>query len=261
MSDNRPVGVYDSGIGGLTVFKKLSALLPEENFIYYGDTINIPYGTKTKEELLKITKKTMLFFKEKNVKAVVMACNTTSAAVYEDLKNEVDFILYPLVQNACFQIAAMNIKSIGVLSTEVTAKSHAYKINLQKYSPSLKVFEHGCPSDWVKMVENNSVENTENKKVIEENLKVLLDNKAEKIILGCTHYPYLRKILSSFAGKDIFIDPSEYFANFVVKDLQEKDMLSEKNIFAPQFFVTSNPEQFFNSSKLFYELESVPILV
>ena len=174
-----------------------------------------------------------------------MACNTTSAAVYDDLKDEVDFILYPLVQNACFQIAAMNIKSVGVLSTEVTAKSHAYKINLQKYSPDLAVYEHGCPSDWVKMVENNAIEDKEN----------------QKIILGCTHYQYLRNVLSSFAGKDIFIDPSEYFANFIVKDLQEKNILSEKNIFKPQFFVTSNPEQFLISSELFYKINSEVTLV
>jgi len=261
MSDNRPIGVYDSGIGGLTVFKKLSALLPRENFIYYGDTVNIPYGTKTKEELLKITENTMKFFEKKNVKAVVMACNTTSAAVYDDLKDEVDFILYPLVQNACFQIAAMNIKSVGVLSTEVTAKSHAYKINLQKYSPDLAVYEHGCPSDWVKMVENNAIEDKENQKIIEKHLNILLENKVEKIILGCTHYPYLRNVLSSFAGKDIFIDPSEYFANFIVKDLQEKNILSEKNIFKPQFFVTSNPEQFLISSELFYKINSEVTLV
>ena len=261
MSDNRPIGVYDSGIGGLTVFKKLSALLPSENFIYYGDTVNIPYGTKSKEELLKITKKTMLFFAEKNVKAVVMACNTTSAAVYEDLKDTVDFILYPLVQNACFQIAAMNLKSIGVLSTEVTANSHAYKINLQKYSPNLSVYEHGCPSDWVKIVENNAIEDSENQKIIKKHLNILLENRVEKIILGCTHYPYLRKVLSSLTGIDIFIDPSEYFANFIVKDLHENNMLSERKIFDPQFFVTSNPEQFLISSQLFYKLDSVPFLI
>ena len=261
MSDTRPIGVYDSGIGGLTVFKKLSALLPMENFIYYGDTVNIPYGTKSKEELLKITEKTMLFFAQKNVKAVVMACNTTSAAVYDDLKNEVDFILYPLVQNASFQIAAMNIKSIGILSTEVTANSHAYKTNLQKYSPKLNVYEHGCPADWVKMVENNTVDEPENQKIIEKHLKIILENNVDKIILGCTHYPYLRNVLSKIAGKDIFIDPSEYFANFIVKDLNEKGLQSDKNIFRPQFFVTSNPEQFMISSKLFYKLDKMPFLV
>ena len=166
MHDNRPIGVYDSGIGGLTVLKKLKQFLPYESFVYYGDTINIPYGTKTKSELLKITKNTMKFFKEKNVKAVVMACNTTSAAVYEDLKNEVDFILYPLVQNACEKIADLNINSAGVLSTEVTANSHAYKTNLQKFKKGIEVYEHGCPSDWVKIVENNLLSDSKSKNII-----------------------------------------------------------------------------------------------
>lgn len=261
MHDNRQIGVYDSGIGGLTVLKKLKKFLPDESFVYYGDTINIPYGTKTKEELLKITENTMKFFEEKNVKAVVMACNTTSAAVYEDLKNEVDFILYPLVQNACAKIADLNINSAGVLSTEVTANSHAYKTNLQKFNREISVYEHGCPSEWVKIVENNLLSEPESQKIIKEHLKILLENKPDKIILGCTHYPYLKNLLVQFAGKDIFIDPAEYFADFIFRDLKDKNILSGNKNSDDKFFVTSNPDKFFISSQLFYKLDEVPILI
>lgn len=261
MTNNKPIGVYDSGVGGLTVFKKLKELLPNENYVYYGDTKNIPYGTKTKDELLKITENTMKFFADKDVKAVVMACNTTSASVYDDLKNEVDFILYPLVQNACLKIAGLKVQSIGVLSTEVTANSHAYKSNLKKYCPEIEVYEHGCPSDWVKIVENNMSDDRKSQNIIKEHLDILLEKNPQKIILGCTHYPYLRKLLTEFAGKDIFIDPAEYFADFIVKDLKEKNILSEKQTIKPQFFVTSDPKKFIISSKLFYELDSLPVLV
>lgn len=261
MYDNRQIGVYDSGVGGLTVLKKLKKLLPNESFVYYGDTVNIPYGTKTKEELLKITQKTMKFFKEKNVKSVVMACNTTSAAVYEDLKDDVDFILYPLVQNACKNIAALKADKIGVLSTEVTANSHAYKNNLQKYRKEIEVFEHGCPSDWVKIVENNLLSTIGCQQIIKEHLNILLDKNPDIIILGCTHYPYLKNLLVQFAGKDIFIDPAEYFADFIVKDLTQRNILSETKKSDDKFFVTSDTEKFFSSSQLFYKLDEKPILI
>ena len=234
--DNRPIGVYDSGIGGLTVFSKLVKLLPDENYLYFGDTANIPYGTKSREELLTITPKIMNFFKEQNVKAVVMACNTTSAVAYDTLKEDYDFTLYPVIQTACRVIAEMDVKKIGTLSTEATANSHAYKNQLLKYNPNLEVFEHGCSGRWVEMVENQSQSAKENEPILREHLNAVLENNVDKIILGCTHYPYLRNILSDFVGEDIFIDPAE-------------------------FFVSSNPEKFKNSSEIFYKLEELPTLI
>lgn len=256
--NNNPIGVYDSGIGGLTVFSKLVKLLPNENFIYFGDTANIPYGTKTKDELLKITHKIMNFFAEKNVKAVVMACNTTSAVAYETLKNDFDFKIYPLIQTACKIIANEKISKIGSLSTEATASSHAYKKYIQKYNPDINVIEHGCPSKWVECVENHTQNNVENIEIIKHHLDILLSQNVEKIILGCTHYPYLKNILINFAGKDIFIDPAEYFAKFIANDLINSNNISDRQIYEPKFFVSANPEKFQNSSKIFYNVNKLP---
>lgn len=259
--DNRPIGVYDSGIGGLTVFSKLVKLLPNENYLYFGDTENIPYGTKSREELLTITHKIMNFFKEQNVKAVVMACNTTSAVAYDTLKEDYDFTLYPVIQTACKVIADMDEKKIGTLSTEATANSHAYKKQLQKYNPALEVFEHGCSGKWVEMVENHSQNKKENEPILREHLNVVLEQNVDKIILGCTHYPYLRSLLTDFAGKDIFIDPAEYFVFYIAQDLKNNDKLANKKDYEPKFFVSSNPEKFKNSSEIFYKLEELPILI
>lgn len=259
--DNRPIGVYDSGIGGLTVFSKLVKLLPNENYLYFGDTENIPYGTKSREELLKITHKIMNFFKEKNVKAVVMACNTTSAVAYDTLKEDYDFTLYPVIQTACKVIAEMDIKKIGTLSTEATANSHAYKNQLLKYNPNLEVFEHGCSGKWVEMVENHSQKDEENQPILKKHLQAVLENDVDKIILGCTHYPYLRSILSDYAGKDIFIDPAEYFVYYIAEDLKNREKLAEKKEYEPQFFVSSNPEKFKSSSEIFYKLNKIPTLI
>ncbi len=259
--DNRPIGVYDSGIGGLTVFSKLVKLLPNENYIYFGDTENIPYGTKSREELLIITHKIMNFFKEQNVKSVVMACNTTSAVAYNTLKEDYDFTLYPVIQTACKVIAKMDIKRIGTLSTEATANSHAYKNQLQKYNPNIEVFEHGCSGDWVKMVENHTQKEQSNTPILKEHLNVVLEKNVDKIILGCTHYPYLRDILSSFVGKDIFIDPAEYFVKFIADDLTQNDKLTSKKDYEPKFYVSSNPEKFKDSSEIFYKIEELPTLI
>lgn len=259
--DNRPIGVYDSGIGGLTVFSKLLKLLPNEKYIYFGDTANIPYGTKTKEELLKITHKIMNFFEQKNVKAVVMACNTTSAVAYDTLKDDFNFKIYPLIQTACKIIANDNVKKIGTLSTEATANSHAYKKYINKYNQNIEVIEHGCPGTLVACVENHTQNEIENIKIINKNLDILLSQDVDKIILGCTHYPYLKEILIKHTGKDIFIDPSEYFANFISEDISSTNMLSEENLSEPEFFVSSNPEKFKNSSKIFYNVNKIPQLI
>lgn len=259
--DNRPIGVYDSGIGGLTVFSKLVKLLPNENYLYFGDTENIPYGTKSREELLIITHKIMNFFKEKNVKAVVMACNTTSAVAYDTLKEDYDFTLYPVIQTACKVIAEMGIKKIGTLSTEATANSHAYKNQLEKYNSNIEVFEHGCSGKWVEMVENHTQNKEENAPILKKHLQAVLDNNVEKIILGCTHYPYLRSILTDFAGKDMFIDPAEYFVYYIAEDLKNRGKLAENKDYEPQFFVSSNPEKFKVSSEIFYKLENLPTLI
>ncbi|MBQ2645664.1 glutamate racemase [bacterium] len=258
--DNRPIGVYDSGIGGLTVFSKLYNKLPKENFIYFGDTANIPYGTKSKQELLDITHRIMNFFANQNVKAVVMACNTTSAVTYDSLKNDYDFKIYPLIQTACQKIAELKIKKIGTLSTEATALSHAYKNNIQKFNPSIDVIEHGCPKKWVEMVENSTQNLLENKEIIKENIDILLKENVEKIILGCTHYPYLKEALIEITKEDIFIDPSEFFANFIANEVKIT-MPSEQKLYDAKFFVSFEPKKFKESSSLFYKVSKEPTLI
>lgn len=259
--DNRPVGVYDSGIGGLTVFSKLYEKLPNENYLYFGDTANVPYGTKSKEELLVITHKIMNFFAEQNVKAVVMACNTTSAVAYEYLKDDYDFRIYPLIQIACKRIAETGVKKAGSLSTEATANSHAYREYIRRINPDIEVLEHGCPKKWVEMVENHTQKSPENFDIIKEHLEVLLKENVDKIILGCTHYPYLKDILTKIAGRDIFIDPSEFFALGIAEDMTENSMLAEEKTHEPIFYVSSEPDKFLSSSSIFYEIKSKPVLV
>ena len=255
--DNRAIGVYDSGIGGTTVFKDLEKLLPDENYIYFGDTKNLPYGTKTKEELLKISDSIFDYFRKKGVKAVVMACNTTSSNVYDEMKEKYDFEIYPIIQIASKCIASNLSGRIGVLATNATINSNKYKIELTKCNPSLDVIQQACP-DWVKVVESCD----ESIEILTKSLKPIMNAGCKNVILGCTHYPYLIDVLKKLSDYKInFINPAKDFTNFIKKDLSEKKLLSNKRNFEPQFYVSDNPQNFFNASKSFYPLKELPQIV
>lgn len=252
--NNCPIGVFDSGVGGLSVFSQLIKLLPEENYIYFGDTLNLPYGNKSKEELIEITDNIFDFFKSKNVKAVVMACNTTSAITYDILKSKYDYKIYPIVQNVSKCIAQSGSGNIGVFATSATIKSHAYKREILSYNNKANVFEIACPK-WVNIVENELQHEQESILNIKQHLNEMLSHNVDKIILGCTHYPYLLDILSNFAPPSLFINPAEAFAQFVTDDLKNNCLLNNKKDYEPKFYVSSNPEQFKSASRLFYSVE------
>ncbi len=251
--NNNPIGVFDSGVGGLSVFSQLIRLMPNENYIYYGDTINLPYGDKSKEELVEITGKIFDFFKSRGVKAVVMACNTTSATTYDILKTKYSFKIYPIVQTVAKEIALKNYNRIGVFATNATINSHAYKREVRKYNLRTEVFETACPK-WVSIVENQLQNDPESINDIKTQLDLMLTNKPDKIILGCTHYPYLINVLSHYAGTDLFINPAKSFAENIYKDLKEQELISDNQNNKIEFLVSSNPDQFISASKLFYDV-------
>lgn len=254
--NNCPIGVFDSGVGGLSVFSELIKLLPDENYIYFGDTINLPYGNKTKEQLVDISAKIFDFFKSQNVKAVVMACNTTSALTYDVLKDKYNFKIYPVVQNVAKQIAQEGHNKIGVFATQGTINSHAYKNEIQKHNSNANIFEIACP-EWVGIVENGLIENQNSIDNVKMHLDEMMINKPEKIILGCTHYPYLLSTLTKFAPKELFINPAKYFAQSIYDDLKDNELINDKEEHQHTFYVTSNPAAFANASKLFYRVQEI----
>ena len=252
-SSNKPIALFDSGVGGLTVLKELKAVLPHENYIYFGDTLNMPYGEKTSAELLKITSKIFDFFASKDVKAVVMACNTTSAICYESLKDKYDFKIYPVVQSVAKILSGLNVNRIGVFATPATVNSHAYK----KHITGKEVFEVPCP-DWVKIVENNLADTFESREKVRIKTEEMLKFVPEKIVLGCTHYPYLTNLISEFYPEKDLINPAKYFAEFIKNDLVANRLLNESSVGSEHFYVSSNPEQFKTSAKTFFEITDMP---
>lgn len=257
-----PIGVFDSGVGGLSVFSEVLKVLPNENYMYYGDTAHLPYGSKSREELIEISKDIFDFFKSRNAKAVIMACNTTSAVAYDALKDNYDFKIYPVVQNVSACIANEGYNKIGVLATSATVNSHAYKNEIQKHNENIEVFEIACP-EWVSIVENSSMYEFSSIGNIRLYFNKVMGNSPEKIILGCTHYPYLKEILTRFAPDDMFINPATYLAQHIADDLAKDDMLNVQMDYEPKFYVSADAEHFKKASKLFYQVdyaEELPLI-
>lgn len=259
MEKDKKIAFFDSGVGGLTVFEKVKNILPTEDYIYFGDLKHIPYGEKTQEQLIEFTDEIFKFFEEKDVKAVVMACNTTSAAAYDSLKDKYKFKIYPIIQSCAGIISKLPVEKIGVLATEATIKSGVYGRELKMHNPELEIFEMSCPP-WVKIVEENTQNEPENIEIIKTYLEKMLEYNPEKIILGCTHYPYLLDTLAKFAPKELFIDPGQYFAEFIKADLSANDLLND-NGGSESFFVSANPESFKAASSMFYPVKDLPELV
>lgn len=260
MTDNRPIAFFDSGVGGLTVFAKVRKLLPNENYLYFGDTKNMPYGEKTEAQLIEFADKIFRFFETKNAKAVVMACNTTSAITYEKLKNNYNFKIYPIIQTVCSTLAKLDgINSLGVIATPATINSHAYSKGIAKYNKNMNVYELPAPN-WVRIVEEHRIYQPQSIEQIKEILEIMEQNNPDKIVLACTHYPYLLDVLKKFMPEDKFIDPALYFAQNIKEDLEKNNLLGKEHTYE-KFYVSSNPENFKIASELFYKLDKLPELV
>ena len=260
INNKRPIAFFDSGVGGLTVFEKVKKLLPNENYLYFGDTKNMPYGEKTKDQLINFADKIFRFFEKHNAKAVVMACNTTSAVTYETLKDRYNFDIYPIIQTASKFIANLdNVKKMAVIATPATINSKAYSKEILKYNKNLEIFELAAPN-WVRIVEEHRIYSPQSIMQVEEILEQLKDFNPDKIVLACTHYPYLMDVLKKFLPEEKFIDPSKTFAEYIKNDLEKKNLLNNEFEYE-KFYVSSDPQNFKDASKTFYEIKTLPKVI
>ncbi|MDE6182533.1 MAG: glutamate racemase [Eubacteriales bacterium] len=190
--DKRPIGIFDSGVGGLTVVKEVIKALPEENIVYFGDTARVPYGSKSKETVFNFSCQIIRFLKEQNVKCIIIACNTVSSNCYEDLKKEFPNIPIIEVVNAGVNSAIKTTKSskIGIIGTEATVKSNQYKLKIQEKLKNAQVFSKACPL-FVPLAEEGWFENNITIDISKIYLEELIKNNIDTLILGCTHYPLL----------------------------------------------------------------------
>lgn len=228
--DKRPIGVFDSGVGGLTVMKEVIDLLPKENIVYLGDTARVPYGSKPEETIREYSIQCANFLKSKDVKAIVIACNTATVAALEQLKEDFDIPIIGVIDPGARSAAATTENGkIGVIATAATINSHAYRDTIKKHSPKAQVFEKACPL-FVPIVEEGWECTEVAVLTAERYLSELIDKDIDTLVLGCTHYPMLSGAIKKVVGPDVtLVNPAIETSQDLKKVLEEKNLVNESN--------------------------------
>lgn len=228
MADSRPIGVFDSGVGGLTVVKEIMKCLPNENIVYFGDTKRVPYGTKSDETIKKFACEDEAFLLSRDVKLIVAACGTVSA-VASDTGDELPVEFIGVVKNAAkAAVAATKNKKIGVIGTVASIKSDAHKKEILKLMPDALVYTAACTL-FVPLVEAGwtSSEDLAVNKIVAEYLTPIKESGVDTLILGCTHYPLLSDAIRKIMGEEVsLINMGEATAQYIAKYLEEESLLS-----------------------------------
>jgi glutamate racemase len=259
-----PIGVFDSGVGGLTVAREIMRNLPNERIVYFGDTARVPYGSKSKETIIRFSQQIIRFMRTQEVKAIVIACNTASALALDTVEQELDIPIIGVVKPGA-RVAATTTRNgrIGVIGTESTINSHMYRRLIQEYDPNITVYGKACPL-FVPLVEEGWLKDPVTKEVARRYLEELLAQDIDTLILGCTHYPLLRSLVAEIVGDRVtLVNPAYETA----KDLER--LLAQQGIANPgekapgkepyRFFVSDAADKFknFANSILPYDIETI----
>lgn len=223
--DNRPVGVFDSGLGGLTVAREIMRNLPDEQIVYFGDTARVPYGSKSKNVIIRYSRQIVRFLLTQNVKAIVVACNTASALALDTIEKELDIPIIGVVRpGADMAVKATRNKKIGVIATESTIHSGLYTELIRQADPEIEVYGRPCPL-FVPLVEEGWTDDPVTETVAARYLDELLKKDIDTLIMGCTHYPLLRRLLRRMVGEDVaLVNPAYETALALWRLLDEKSL-------------------------------------
>ena len=251
---NKAIGVFDSGLGGLTSVKELMKILPGEDIVYFGDTGRVPYGTRSEDTIKKYTKQDIAFLKSFDIKIILVACGTVSSVALPHIKNEKVKIVGVVEPASRAAVKATKKKKIGVIGTTGTIKSNSYKNLIEKLAPDAEVYQNACPL-FVPLVENGYFDHEATRIIVKEYLQPLMDAGVDTIILGCTHYPLLKKVIGETVGRDVvLIDSGKAAADFVKEILEKEDMINEKTTGDYKFY-SSDSGNFRPLAQIFLERE------
>ena len=243
-----PIGVFDSGVGGLTVVREMIRQLPNENIVYFGDTARVPYGSKSQKTIIRFSEQIIRFLKKKQVKAIVIACNTASALALDAVRDEFDVpILGVVIPGARAAVEATQNYKVGVVGTDATVQSGMYTKVIRGMNPGITVIEKACPL-FVPLVEEGFKEHQVTQEIIDYYLDSMKKTDIDAMILGCTHYPLLRSKIRAYMGDKIqIVNPAYETAMDRKRLLEEQDMVNDGTK-APhssyEFFVSDAAEKF-----------------
>lgn len=250
---DKPVGIFDSGIGGLTVVKEIIHLLPHENLVYFGDTARVPYGIKSKETIIKFSLENTLFLLQQDVKMIVIACNTSSSLALPIIRRHFKIpIIGVIMPGAKEAVYATKNKRIGVIGTRATIHSGAYDEEIHRLDASIKVFSQACPM-FVPLVEEGWTQDAITTKVAQKYLRPLRAKGIDTLILGCTHYPLLKNKIQEVMGKGIrLVDSAQQVAVEVKQVLSQEGLLNQDKIRpSREYFVSDEVAIFKNVARRF----------
>lgn len=254
LSRSRPIGIFDSGVGGLTVVAEIFKQLPREDVIYFGDTGRYPYGVRSAETVQSFARQDVNFLLRFKVKLIVVACNTASALALETIKEQFQVPIIGVIEpGARKAVAATEMGRVGVIGTVGTIRSNSYSKAIHRWDKSIKVFSLPCPL-LVALAEEGYIERKATYLIVQDYLKPLKKHKIDTLVLGCTHYPLLKKVIGKVMGKRVhLIDSAEETAK-VVKAQLEKLQITSPNRDRGQhkFFVSDTPDKFLKIGKLFF---------
>ena len=243
---SRFIGIFDSGVGGLTVMRELLKLMPEERFAFYGDTARIPYGEKSPQTILRYSLENADLLIKQQVKMLIVACSTASSVAMNTLQHTLDIPVVGMIEpGAESALQATRSGCIAVLGTKGTVKSEAYKLAIQKRDPKIVVTSIACPL-FVPLVEENFIDHPAAKLIVSEYLKPLKKQHIDTILLGCTHYPLLKKLICEEMGSNVaIIDPAVACATHVLTTLNHYQINRPPGQpVAHRYFVSDDPHKF-----------------
>ncbi len=252
--DRRPLGVFDSGLGGLTAVRELRSILPSENIIYFGDTSRVPYGGRSPEILLKYARQDVKFLRSFDIKAVVVACGTVSTTALPALQQENDLPILGVVDPACRRAAAKTRnKRVGLIATRASVSSGAYERVFRQLDDQVEVFSRACPL-FVPLVEEGRchIGDSVIETVTAEYLQELKDLQVDTLVLGCTHYPLLTDVISRFMGPDVhLVNAGAEAARAVHQLLQDTDACAQRESGSASYYTSDRADNFQRLASLF----------
>lgn len=258
-----PIGVFDSGVGGLTVAREIMRQLPSENLVYFGDTARVPYGSKSKNNIIRYSRQIINFLRTKEVKAIVIACNTASALALDVVREESDIPIIGVVEpGARAARAVTKTGKIGYIGTEATVQSAMYEKIIHSVAPDVSVVGKACPL-FVPLVEEGFAKHQVSDEIIDYYLASVKDSDIDSLILGCTHYPLLRSKIREYMGDKIVLVNPAYETAMDLKHLLEERGMMNRNASEEwpsySFYVSDAADKFkrFANSILPYDIETI----
>jgi len=241
-----PIGIFDSGIGGLTVVKKILSMLPNEKIIYFGDTARVPYGSKSNSTVIEYANQDAKFLYKKNVKLIIVACNTASSVALDNLREQFDIPIIGMIEpGSKYALKKTKTGKIGVIGTHSTINNQAYSKKLKQLNNDVEVFEKACPL-FVPLAEEGWIDHKATELIAEEYLEELIKKEIDTLVLGCTHYPVLTEIIQKVMGEEVTLIDSGTAAALEVEDyLNGIGLRNDSNqIGEHQYYVSDVPAKF-----------------